>query len=90
MTLNDMIELLREIKALERLEAVITQNATTGPEWKFALVAIRDRLAWSRYCAGLHPEVIAAAEELLAAGEQSPGPAPAALLDSPGRRMTIH
>jgi hypothetical protein len=90
MTLEYAVELVREIRGLERLEAVITQNATTGPEWKFALIAIADRLRWDRYCAGLEPDVIAAAEEALAAGADAPGPAPAAMPDSPGRRMTIH
>jgi hypothetical protein len=70
MTTGQMVSLLRELRGLERLEASIKElmmHPDAAPEWKYALVALDDRLRWCRYCLSLEPAalVTAACEFLL-------------------------
>jgi len=65
MTQAQVVDLLRELRGLERVEAAIRQ-AGAAAEWRYALTAIDDRLRWLRYCLSLeHPVLVGAAHDLL-------------------------
>jgi hypothetical protein len=74
MTQQQALDLVREIRSLERLEASIQQQMMepgAALEWKYAVVALDDRLRWCKYCASLEdPAVIAAADAVLQAEKQ--------------------
>jgi len=55
MTSQQCLELVRELCAVERLEASIKaqQLELVADEWRYGLVALNDRLRWLRYCLSL-------------------------------------
>ena len=91
MTQAQALDLLREIRGLERLEASITRMQKRAPEWRYGLVALDDRLRWCRYCLSREdPLLVASVEELLTTesltAEPKPSkPAPPAELPPGGR-----
>ena len=65
---------MREIRGLERLEFLVQQSAArpgAAGEWRYALVALDDRLRWCRYVASLeHPLAVSMADELVRAQDE--------------------
>jgi hypothetical protein len=86
------LALVREIRALERLAVSIKGQQLVADEWRYALVALDDRLRWLRYAVSLEdPGLVSVAVELEAderrIGQSAPDPVIAEL--SP-RSRTIH
>lgn len=66
MTDTDLLDMLRERRGLERIAASIGRLVVAAPEWKYALVAINDRLKWSTYGLSVaDPQQLAHAEAIL-------------------------
>ena len=88
MTLADYMALLKEVRGLEMVRAVITANCLQD-EWRYAVAAMDDRLNWDRYVLAQAPaEMIAAAEDRLYAERvaevlRQPVPAPSLEPETP-------
>ena len=64
MTSDQALSCLTELKALERLHAVIAALPSPAFEWRCALTALDDRLRWVRYCLSLEdPATLVQAQE---------------------------
>ena len=64
MTPDQALSCLKELKALERLHAVIAALPAPSFEWRCALTALDDRLRWVRYCLSQEdPHLVAAVQE---------------------------
>jgi len=62
MTPEQALDLLRQLRALERLQQAV--QAMTAPEWFAARIAFDDRIRLLRYCLTLEdPALVAAAAE---------------------------
>jgi len=74
MTQRQCLELLRELRALERLDAAICahEREAASFDWRVCLTAIRDRLAWGRYCLSLEdPVTVGSVDEMEQSERQS-------------------
>jgi len=71
MNQQQALDLVREIRGLERLAAVVGRRMADGAaasEWQYAVTAIEDRLRYVRYLATCgQPGLIARADAIVAA-----------------------
>lgn len=97
MTQTQAMEVVRELRAVERLIAAVDAmrlDPAAAPEWRYGAVALDDRARWLRYVLSLeHPMVVESAVDLVdaeSATARSTRSEPAPLTMGPPKGARVH